>query len=96
MLDSLRHVLFVTPVECSKQGTTSFRHLWSKQNRYTCLIALYLAALTETFGMQANGYIMHVAVILAVSCLGEDSEGLRYFLLHLITFDYVLLANGLL
>lgn len=72
----------------------SFRHLWSKQNRYTCLIALYLAALAETFGMQANGYIMHVAVILAVSCLGEDSEGLRYFLLHLIIFDYLLLANG--
>ena len=68
-----------------KQGTTSFRHLWSKQNRYTCLIALYLAALTETLGMQASCYIMRVVVILAVSCLGEDSEGLRYFP---FTFDH--------
>ena len=44
-----------------------------------------LAALTETLGMQANGYILQVAVILAVSCLGEHSEGLLYLS---FTFDH--------
>ena len=75
VLDSLRHVLFVTPVECSlEKQSTSFCHFWSKRETKSLQL---LAALTETLsvGMQANGYIMQVAVILSLSCLGEDSEG---------------------
>lgn len=73
VLESLRHVLFVTPVECSlEKQSTSFCHFWSKRETKSLQL---LVALTETIGMQANGYIMQVAVILSLSCLGEDSEG---------------------
>lgn len=58
--------------------------------------ALYLTSLTTSLGMQTKGYIRHLAVTLislALSCLGEDAEGLCICLLHLLAFGYLLLTN---
>ena len=79
---------------------TSSRNFWVKKSSNSSLIVLYLEALIASLGMPTKGYIIPTALVLislALSCSGEDPEGLCIScLLHLITFDYLLLANGLL
>lgn len=69
-------------------------NFWVKklQRFFHCLD---LTSSTASLGMQTKSYIIHLAVnFLALSCLGEDAEGLCICLLHLIAFHYLLLTTN--